>query len=171
MKPQLPSHHKVRGGCRWLIYTMVEHHFPEITGIFQVEKFPTNIGLVITDVVLNTSSSLQINAFSYLNIHFCSIMPATHLLRLCTVSLLHLQSLLKMLSTNKDFSLTGTRPSCVRSKVCQDFLCYTSDQILTAAILIHLVLRVSCSRKHSGAVTDAWESLESLFFIIFYSQK
>lgn len=140
MKPQLPSHHEVRGSCRWLTYTTVENHLPEITRIFQVEKFYTNISLVIMDIVLNTSSSLQINAFSYLNIHFCIIMAATGLLRLHAVSLLHLQSLLKTLSTNKDFFLTGTRPSRVRSRVCQDFSCYTSDQILTAAILIHLVL-------------------------------
>lgn len=109
MKPQLPSHDEVRGGCRWLTYTTVENHLPEITKISQVEKFYTNISLVIMDIVLNTSSSLQINAFSYLNIHFCIIVPATGLLRLHVVSLLHLQSLLKLLSTNKDFFLNRNK--------------------------------------------------------------
>ncbi|XP_059672008.1 sucrase-isomaltase, intestinal [Gavia stellata] len=64
-------------------------------------------------------------------------------------------SLVIMVSTNQSFSLIGTRPSSVRRRVCQDISRYASDQILTAAILIHLVLRVSRSRKHGGAVTDA----------------
>lgn len=127
----------------------------ELTGILQVEKFYTNISLMIMDVVLNTSSSLQISSFSYLNIDFRSIMSVTALLRLHTGSLLNLQPLVIMLSTNKSFPLTGTRPSGVWRRVCQDISCYASDQILTAAILIHLVLRVSCSWKHGGAVADA----------------
>lgn len=42
------------------------------------------------DVVLNISCSLQMSAFSYLNTHCCSIMPATPLLTLHTASLLSL---------------------------------------------------------------------------------
>lgn len=171
MKPQLPSRHEVRGSGRWLTHTAVRPDASELTAIFHVEKFYTNFSLVIMDVFLNTSSSSQISVFSYLNIHFCSIMSATALLRLHTGSLLDLQSLVIMLNTNQSFSLTGTRPSSVRRWVCQDSSCYASDQILTAAILIHLVLRVSCSWKHGGAVADARVSLNSLFFIIFYSQK
>lgn len=171
MKHQLPSCHKVGGGCRWLTYTAVGSGLSELTGIFQVEKFYTNISLLIMDIVLNRPSSLQISAFSYLNIRFCSIMSATALLRLHAGFLLILQSLVIMLSRNQSFSLIGTRPGGVRRRLCQDISHYTSDHILTAAILIHLVLWVSCSWKHGGEVTDARVSLEPLFFIIFYSQK
>jgi len=131
---------------------------------FEVEKCYTYISLLIMDLVLTTASSLQISTSSYLNIHVRRIMSATAFFRSHAGSLSNLQFLVIMLSTKQSFSLTGTRPSSVWRRVCQDISCYASDQILTAAILIHLVLRVSCSRKHGGAVTDARVSLESLFF-------
>lgn len=89
VKRQVRSHHEVRGGCRWLTQTAVGCDLSELTGIFHVEKFYANISLVIMDVLLNTSSSSQISATSYLNIYFRSILSATALLRLHTGSLLN----------------------------------------------------------------------------------
>lgn len=157
MEPQLPSPHKVRGGWRGLTYIVVGPDLFELTGILLISGFYTNISLGLMDVVLNISCSLQMSAFSYLNTHFHSIVPVTALLTFSA-------EFVSMLSTNLSFFWTGTRPSRVWRCFCQGVSCYSSDQILPAAIPVHPVLRVSRSWRHGGAVTDARVSLESFFY-------
>lgn len=88
MEPQLSSPQKVWGGWRGLTYIVVGPDLFELTGIFSSSEFYTNFSLGIMDVVLNIPCSLQMSAFSYLNTHFCSILPTTALLTLHTASLL-----------------------------------------------------------------------------------
>ena len=109
VKAQLPSHHKARGGGRGVTCTVLGPGLSELIGIFQVGKIYANTNLVITGVVLNTSFSLQIGAFSYVNTHFCSIMSVTAFLRLHMGSLFNLQSLVIMLSTNQKLFLNRNK--------------------------------------------------------------